>query len=126
MLLNDFYFISQLSSQMVEGKTQLDAVIALNKSHPIFEGHFPGQPIVPGVCMIQMMKEIMQVHLNKKLVVESAGNIKFLSMLIPKQQSEVNAEVRFTTLENHIEVEAKLFAGEIIFFKIKAVLSDGF
>ncbi len=28
------------------------------KDHPIFKGHFPGNPIFPGVCQIEMMAQI--------------------------------------------------------------------
>jgi len=32
----------------------LNSRIALNKDHPVFEGHFPGNPILPGVCTVKM------------------------------------------------------------------------
>ena len=52
MLKNDFFTFTalQLEGDMVTTN------IELNAAHSIFKGHFPGQPIVPGVCMMQMVK----------------------------------------------------------------------
>ncbi|MEJ0079486.1 MAG: hypothetical protein WDM78_00620 [Puia sp.] len=31
----------------------------------IFSGHFPGQPVLPGVCMMEMVAEVLGVYLKK-------------------------------------------------------------
>ena len=124
MLLNDFFYITQQSSKTnTEGKTQIDATLTLNKSHPIFAGHFPGQPIVPGVCMVQMVKEIIEVQLSRKLVLSSASNLKFLNMLIPNNHIEVNAEILYEEKANRIEIDGRLFAENVIFFKVKGAFA---
>jgi 3-hydroxyacyl-[acyl-carrier-protein] dehydratase len=120
MLLNDFYFITQQSSELLDhGKRKIQATLSLNKSHPIFAGHFPGQPIVPGVCMVQMVKEVLEIEVGKKLVLASAGNIKFLSMLMPNKNIEVYAEILFVQNSIWYEVEGKLDYGDVVFFKLK-------
>lgn len=30
----------------------VDAALAVPRDHPAFEGHFPGRPILPGVCLL--------------------------------------------------------------------------
>ena len=42
----DFYTINNLQ---VVGTT-VNAELVLNAGHSIYEGHFPGQPVTPGVC----------------------------------------------------------------------------
>ena len=34
--------------------------IKLNKDHDIYNGHFPNNPITPGVIIIQIIKEILE------------------------------------------------------------------
>ena len=46
MLLGTLFHIINLD---VTG-ADLSARIELDATHPIFEGHFPGRPILPGVC----------------------------------------------------------------------------
>ena len=56
MLLGDFFEISDINNAE---NGSIEALIKINKDHAIFNGHFPEFPIVPGVCMIQMVKEIV-------------------------------------------------------------------
>lgn len=124
MLVNDFYTLNQVTSQVEGNKTKIAAGLTINKSHHIFDGHFPGLPIVPGVCMVQIIKETTESHLNRKLLMTAASNIKFLAVINPQNNSEVNVEIMLVPGEDMVEVEGKLFFGELIFFKIKAVFSN--
>ena len=65
MLLKDFYSIEKLE-KTDEGKYM--ASIFLNSAHAIFKGHFPGNPVTPGVCMMQIIKELTQKILESSLV----------------------------------------------------------
>jgi 3-hydroxyacyl-[acyl-carrier-protein] dehydratase len=121
MLLTDFYQFNPFSVQQIENRTKLETEIVLNPAHAIFKGHFPNLPIVPGVCMVQIVKEIVEMHLGKKLFLESAGTIKFLAMLNPEAQQRVNVEVEVkSVVDNKYEVDGKFFFGATTFFKMKA------
>ena len=63
MLLGNFFTI--INKEITDNSATL--LISINAAHPIFEGHFPGQPVVPGVCMIQMIKEMMESIEGKPL-----------------------------------------------------------
>ena len=45
--------------------------------------HFPNVPIVPGVCQIQIITELLEMYLGKRLYLSEVKNIKFLSVLEP-------------------------------------------
>ena len=122
MLHNFFQLIEKSATESVSGIT-LSAKIIINKDHPIFEGHFPNFPIVPGVCMIQMIKEILESHLATRLLLTSSGNIKFLSVINPEKNNELNAEISFIHASDKVDVVAKLFSAEVIFFKINGAFS---
>jgi len=118
ILLNDFYTIVQKDS----APGVLKAKIAINKKHRILEGHFPGLPVVPGVCMLQIVREIMEVKTGKELKIIAADNMKFLSVINPEQNNEVDAVVNFIEESGKFSINATLFAGTITFFKLKATL----
>lgn len=79
MLMNDFYTINNLTP----GENSVSGVITFNAAHDIFKGHFPGQPVVPGVCTMQIVKEILQEQTSKNLLLRSTGQVKFLQLLLP-------------------------------------------
>ena len=118
ILLNDFYTITSrdASDSVVRAK------ISINRSHKIFDGHFPGLPIVPGVCMMQIIREIMEVTTERSLMIVGADNMKFLSVINPDQNREVDVSITYSEDSGSFNVNASLFAGTITFFKLKAAL----
>lgn len=53
MLLENFYKIIHIKERE-DGKQEIE--IELNPGHVLYQGHFPGQPVVPGVCTLQIIK----------------------------------------------------------------------
>jgi 3-hydroxyacyl-[acyl-carrier-protein] dehydratase len=120
-LLNDFFFILQqeLASDSVKAK------ISINQHHKIFEGHFPGMPVVPGVCMVQIISEIMEAVAGKQVRLTEADTIKFLSMMTPKENKEIEVTINYVEESGRFFINASLFSGSLIFFKLKGVLTKG-
>ena len=63
--------------------------ISLRGEHPIYQAHLPGMPITPGVCIIQIVEELLADHLRMNLSVSSIKNAKFLSVLKPTEETIV-------------------------------------
>ncbi len=57
MLIEGLYSILSFEQQ----DDILTSRIKLYKEHEIFKGHFPGNPVMPGVCMIQIIKELTEI-----------------------------------------------------------------
>ncbi len=51
-------------------------------SHPVFAGHFPGHPIVPGAILIAEIEDLLEAHGYRALACESA---KFLAPVSPRE-----------------------------------------
>jgi 3-hydroxyacyl-[acyl-carrier-protein] dehydratase len=118
MLLNNFFTIDSLTSS----NDQIRAVLVIDKSHDILKGHFPGQPVVPGVCMMQMVRELVEVDRKKKFRVTEADQMKFLSIIDPTRNDRVEASITLQEKDNALAVTASLAAGTITYFKLKAIL----
>ena len=118
MLLNDFYSIVQ----QTPAAGSLSAKIAINEHHRILEGHFPGLPIVPGVCMMQIVLEMVEVITGKQVSLVAADTMKFLSVINPEQNKEIDVAIHYTEDGGQLIVTANLFAGAVTFFKLKATL----
>ena len=92
MLLNDFFTINDT----VSSETEIWAELFINANHKIFEGHFPNQPVVPGVCMMQMIKEILETVIGKKPIWCRLHDMKFLAVINPLENNLIHASIKYT------------------------------
>lgn len=115
-LKNEFYVVRELKRMSDQ---QILATIELIPAHDIYKGHFPNQPIVPGVCQIQIIKELLEELMQKKLQLTHGDNIKFTGMIIPDKTPILNIEVNFKLNEAEINCDAKFSFEETVFTKFK-------
>jgi len=101
MLLKDLYKINSFEKD----DTILKASIHLNKEHAVFKGHFPNNPVMPGVCMIQIIKELTEQALNVELFMEKSSNIKFMLLINPEVHRDLTLELKITKEDNTIKVK---------------------
>ena len=121
ILEGDFYTV--VNPVMEADKIQ--AILKINPDHEIFQGHFPGQPVVPGVCMMQIVKELLEKTTGKPVRLHIGHDLKFLSVIDPRINSLVNAEAHYTVHSSgDINVTARLFFNDITFFKFKGVFTS--
>ncbi|MEP7165082.1 MAG: 3-hydroxyacyl-ACP dehydratase [Ferruginibacter sp.] len=120
MLQGNFFDISNIETTGFDVKAEL----LINTSHKIFEGHFPGQPVVPGVCMMQMVKEILEKVSGKKTDLVKAHEMKFLALIDPQQNNLISAGLKYSMEENgQVSVVAGFFKDELTHFKFKGLFA---
>jgi len=119
MLKNDLYQIIKLQSN----DEDVTAEIKLNKEHDIFKGHFPDVPVLPGVTMMQMVKEILEEVLVKDLQIKKAGQLKFLQMVNPQKVEGLQFYINWSETEEGIKVKAELKQQDDVFFKMTGLLA---
>ncbi len=114
MLQDSLYTISQWSA----GPNRVEAELEIDAAHPIFKGHFPGQPVLPGVCMIQMVKEVMEKVTGAGLFMHKADNCKFLQLVDPVKTHTLTMSAQFQVDANELSVQAVLKSIDSILMKI--------
>lgn len=82
---------SELISEGVKSclqNEQGDIVATFNFPHGsgIFEGHFPGNPILPGICQLEAVKYMLERTLGWKCRLRQASGIKFFQPILPDQE----------------------------------------
>ena len=75
------------------GEGRYRVMVLLNKEHEIFKGHFPGNPVTPGACMLQVVKELAEDILGMKLMMTRAANVKFMALINPEKNPELRMEL---------------------------------
>ena len=86
----------------------ITAEFILNKDDNIFDGHFPGQPVLPGACMLQILKEVLEEALNKKIRLEKADQMKFLALIDPVVSNDLQLDISYTSTEGNLKVNATM------------------
>lgn len=116
MLVEDLF---KIVSKTFEGN-KLKAVVHINADNRLFEGHFPNNPVAPGVMQVQLVKELVELHFNKTVELLSMSRCKFLAILNPVKTPEIEVEMDLTEDGDEIKVKAMGKAGEEVFFKFFA------
>ena len=81
-LINDFFEI--VSKESAEGT--LKCKVKLHPEHFIYQAHFPGNPVTPGVCLVQMAAEILGEAYHQNLMLSLLKNIKFKKIVRPEDE----------------------------------------
>ena len=116
MLIKDFYKIGQLSST----ETDLKASIVLNPDHEVYKGHFPSQPVVPGVIQLQIVKELLENQFGQKLFMGSITQVKYLIPITPAENNVLNISISKKIDEsNTFKTNVSIHFGDTVFTKAK-------
>jgi len=97
MLLKDFYTIVS-KEEVSDGNFTIN--IRVNAAHEVFKGHFPGNPVMPGVCMMQIVKELTEAITGSGLFMQSLSNVKFMALINPDATPDLRLEINLSQLED--------------------------
>ena len=107
MLLNDFYTIADL--RVASGAFRAD--LLLNAAHPIFGGHFPDRPVLPGACQLQMVREMLSQVTGREYHLVKADTIKFITLIDPRNSIQLELALNYEPGEaGQLRVTATLSA----------------
>jgi len=119
MPLNDFYTYKILES----GAGKINASITINDNHPVFEGHFPGNPVTPGVTQVEMIRKILSDYVGKPLMLTLAKSIKFSAAIIPTVNTEIMLTIKIKEDNNVYKTVCEIYSREKIFTKLNGTFS---
>lgn len=114
-----FYSVKNIRN---EG-TVAEVVLELNPDHVVYRGHFPGMPVVPGVCTLMMVKECVERVTARKFTYRYIQSCKFLSSIRPDECRVLRLVLDCREpADDACILQAQVFAGERIMMKLKANL----
>ena len=128
MQLEYFQMIDRIINVDLDEKT-LTATSIVPDSSPVFEGHFPGHPLVPGVLMIETMAQcsgILIMHtidFTKIPLLAGVKEGKLRDFVGPKTELEIKAHIEhegsgFAVTKAEIKSDGKRVANAQLTFTI--------
>lgn len=79
------------------------SALCVAADHPCLPGHFPGNPVVPGVVLLDLTVQAAERWLGRALCVAGLPQVKFLAPLRPQETADVVLELEGAALRFGIE-----------------------
>jgi len=103
MALLNFYTVVR---QQILSQDEWLYTIRLNPDCEVYKGHFPNQPVAPGVCQLQAVKECAEAALGRPLRITHLKQCKFLRIIIPSECPELDIYLRIDA-ENKFQAQVR-------------------
>ena len=108
-----------------EGTQSVNFQVRLNPESAIFKAHFPGEPIMPGACILQMVQELYMMWTKRDVEIAKVNNLKFLSVISPDVVQELNVVLEVKKEEaDMIHLKADVVDGQTDYTKMSLTLHD--
>ena len=120
MLLENSYY--KIIGRSGEG---LDAVfrVALLPDCEVYKGHFPGNPVSPGVCNIETIKECAMLLTGKRLVIDTIRQCRLTAVASPSVSPEVEVTLSCSPVGKGFAVTAKIADNERTYMEYKGEMT---
>ena len=120
MLIEGLYSIIDFKTE----DSKVSTTIKLNKAHEVFEGHFPGNPIMPGVCMIQIIKELTEKFVEKELFLSVCSNVKFMAIINPEKNETLEVVLDISSENDMVKVKNTTSFDDTLALKLSATFKQ--
>ena len=99
--------------------------LRISEAHPLFKGHFPESPVLPGVCILQIFKELAEVDLasTSPLGYSEIKQCKFLTPVAMNQPATVLVTITLQPEETFWSFSASMKSESTLHTSLNAVLT---
>lgn len=120
ILLDNLYTIVSTPEESTEA---VRFQIRLNADSVIFKAHFPGEPIMPGACIVQMVQELFSVWTKREVEIVKIVNLKFLSVIKPDEVLDLDVAIKIKKEEDQqVHINADIVKDETTYTKMSLLL----
>ena len=120
ILLDNLYTIVSTPEESTEA---VRFQIRLNADSVIFKAHFPGEPIMPGACIVQMVQELFSVWTKREVEIAKIVNLKFLSVIKPDEVLDLDVAIKIKKEEDQqVHINADIVKNETTYTKMSLLL----
>ena len=122
-LLNNLYVITERDTT----SSSVRYNVFLQEKSFIYQAHFPHEPITPGVCIIQIAKELLEDYAQKHYTIIAVKNVKFLSVISPVTTPRVTyvmEKIISDEASKPCGLQVQVLAAEVILAKLSLTCQE--
>ena len=71
---------------------EVSASVEMTQDSPWFSGHFPGEPILPGVAQLGMVFDAIRQSSNQSLKISGVSRVRFKQIVRPNDRLQIMAK----------------------------------
>jgi 3-hydroxyacyl-[acyl-carrier-protein] dehydratase len=120
MLVKEFY---RIDSKEVQEDGSVVYGVSLNTTHDVYKGHFPERPITPGVCNIQMIKELAEDASGRSLTLSEIDRCRLTAMVTPDGSPDLTVKIK---ISENFALNAEIFHDATTFMTLSGKLVTDF
>lgn len=114
--------IFEILSVDFPAENEATARINILSNHEIFKGHFPDNPVLPGVVSIQIISDFFAHITSQNYFLSEASNVKFLKIILVQNNVQLSVKVKFSLFaDKKYKVSAEIFNENDIFLKFSGI-----
>ena len=91
-------------------------------NEPFFQGHFPNEPIMPGVLIVEAMAQCSGIYVMSKVdnpeeystYFLRIDNVRFRQKVVPGDTMQIECEIVSPSSRKISQVECKVFVGDTL------------
>ena len=119
LLENKYYKIVNVKQEGLAATFTVEILSDCN----VYEGHFPGNPVCPGVCNIETIKECASQLLGKPLTINTIKQCRLTAIATPTVCPQVSVSVNITQNADTYTVIANIYDDKQSYMDFKGTLS---
>ena len=96
--------------------------IALLPDCEVYKGHFPGEPICPGVCNIETIKECASMLLGRELRYSAIKQCRLTAIATPQVCPEVDITIALTERDGEYGIQSTISDEKQTYMILKGTL----
>ncbi len=121
MLLKNKFF--KVDSSELSDATHAVYHVTLLADCDCYRGHFPGKPVSPGVCNIEMIKECAELLTGKDLLLTAIKQCRLTAVASPAVCPQVDVTISAEEAENGYTVTGLIADSKTSYMEFKGTLS---
>ncbi len=96
--------------------------LRFDAGHEVFAAHFPGNPIVPGAVLVEVIRSAASDILQEEMRVVEVRNVKFITVIVPGVDEPLNIVSRYAEKEGTYSFKSVISGGDRIYAKFDLIV----
>ena len=90
--------------------------LPLNPDEPVFRGHYPGNPILPGIYTMESITQGVEIYFaqqGRSARLKRVGSMRFRAPLVPGAQARIEAAIKVDEEAHEVTVRATVLRAAV-------------